>query len=378
MKKVLSIVLLMLMLVISASTAMALDRYSLQAQNGDEVPLRVGIQYYPEITMTPGSEPITEWTWTSSDEDVAIVWPDGSIMAAGGGKATLTGESKDGSGQTVKIKVYVPKVYTTDDSMTISSPDGLKFGYFMNTSGINQISTTGTCFTTEPLEDSNGIDMCKILPVKAGTGSIVFTNNGRKLKTVKITVKKSAFDPVSTPATDSLVLSALDGEAYAVVKKSVNIRSEANSDSKIVGHADKGDKLIVTKPFYSSKWHQINYDGKVCYVSAKYCDIEVVNTSESPTPTIEPSKTKASDKTPYTGRRDSAFYSRQKYILDYLENKGYRVQAIDGGPNIGKYEDDNPDDMTEEWYAFVLCDDEWIEYVITLFAGGVSSVTPRQ
>ena len=266
----------MLMLVISASTAMALDRYSLQAQNGDEVPLRVGIQYYPEITMTPGSEPITEWTWTSSDEDVAIVWPDGSIMAAGGGKATLTGESKDGSGQTVKIKVYVPKVYTTDDSMTISSPDGLKFGYFMNTSGINQISTTGTCFTTEPLEDSNGIDMCKILPVKAGTGSIVFTNNGRKLKTVKITVKKSAFDPVSTPATDSLVLSALDGEAYAVVNKSVNIRSEANSDSKIVGHADKGDKLIVTKPFYSSKWHQINYDGKVCYVSAKYCDIEVV------------------------------------------------------------------------------------------------------
>ena len=36
------------------------------------------------------------------------------------------------------------------------------------------------------------------------------------------------------------------------------------------------------------------------------------------------------------------------------------------------------DQVLEAFYAFVLCDDEWIEYVITLFAGGVSSVTPRQ
>ena len=64
------------------------------------------------------------------------------------------------------------------------------------------------------------------------------------------------------------------GGLVAKVTKSVNIRAKDNSDSARVGHADAGDELIVTQAYYSPKWHQINYNGQICYVSAGYCEIQ--------------------------------------------------------------------------------------------------------
>lgn len=62
----------------------------------------------------------------------------------------------------------------------------------------------------------------------------------------------------------------------ARVVKNVNIRAEDNSDSARVGSASAGDELLVTVPYYSEKWHQINYNGQICYVSAGYCELEGV------------------------------------------------------------------------------------------------------
>lgn len=56
----------------------------------------------------------------------------------------------------------------------------------------------------------------------------------------------------------------------ATVTKGVNIRAEANANSEKVGSAKPGDRLTVLQAYYTSKWHQILYNGEVCYVSANY------------------------------------------------------------------------------------------------------------
>lgn len=80
--------------------------------------------------------------------------------------------------------------------------------------------------------------------------------------------------PTATPTEKPLTI-------YAKVSKAVNIRQEPNADSKKTGSARQDEMLIVTQPFYVDSWHQIEYNGETCYVSAKYCDIvdEAVATS---------------------------------------------------------------------------------------------------
>jgi uncharacterized protein YraI len=83
-------------------------------------------------------------------------------------------------------------------------------------------------------------------------------------------------------------------EIIATVKKGVNIRQEPNADSAKMGAAAQGDKLTVTHPFYTEKWHQIDFNGETCYVSANYCELSesaVPVSVPSAEPTKEPEKT---------------------------------------------------------------------------------------
>lgn len=92
-------------------------------------------------------------------------------------------------------------------------------------------------------------------------------------------------------------------EIIATVKKGVNIRQEPNADSTKMGAAAQGDQLTVTHPFYTEKWHQIDFNGETCYVSANYCEL-----SESAVPVSVPSAepTKEPEKTvTYIGNRNT-------------------------------------------------------------------------
>lgn len=199
MKKVICL-LFLFSIVLFSSSAMAIDHWNPVIENGGEFFLSVGSMYKPEVIMESGGEPIKDWNWTTSNKDVASVWPDGSIIGSGYGTATLTGEAKDGSGRIAKIKATMKKIYTTCDSIVVDTPDGVDFGYILNASGMSTVYSTGNCFSCEPLDDVNGIEMCKIMPVKKGTDSLVFTNNGKTIKTVKITVKASAFKEKVNPS----------------------------------------------------------------------------------------------------------------------------------------------------------------------------------
>lgn len=58
------------------------------------------------------------WSWSSSDESVIHVWPDGSLVVRGVGTAVLTGTAQDESGNTVTISITVPEVYAAASSET--------------------------------------------------------------------------------------------------------------------------------------------------------------------------------------------------------------------------------------------------------------------
>lgn len=266
----------MFLVFLMLSSVASADRIPLIVENGGEVSIPGMDLFAPEIIMEPGAEPIREWEWSSSNEEVVSVWPDNSIIALRQGSVMLSGRTTDGSGLTAKIKVNVPKIYTSADSITVSSPDGVEFGYFINASGISSISTTGDCFYTERLNDYNGATMCRIIPVKVGTGSFVFKHDGRRIKTVKVTVTKSAFEtkPEAEP-----IETTMNGGVIAIVKSGVNIRKQPDASSTRMGSAQQGDKLIVTQAFYTPKWHQIDFNGETCYVSANYCELEVIEQS---------------------------------------------------------------------------------------------------
>lgn len=306
MKKVVSL-LFLFSVVFFSSSAMAIDQWNPVIENGGEFFLSVGAMYKPEVIMESGDKPIKDWNWTTSNKDVASVWPDGSIIGCGYGTATLTGEAKDGSGKTAKIKATMKNIYTTHDSIIVDTPEGVDFGYILNASGINTVSSAGNCFSCEPLDDVNGINMCKIMPVKKGTDSLIFTSNGKRIKTVKITVKSSAFEE----------------KAYTSPSPSPEPTPEQTDEPSVIQDSSE------------------NNDD-------------------------------------FTVEHDEEYEKTKHYIWDFLEEKGYKVQTIIGTPNIGRYEDTDPDDGMEPWYAYVQFNGEWTEFVVMLYEGEVSMLRPNK
>lgn len=175
--------------------------------NGDE--LNPYYQSKPTLFIIPETATIKTLEWSSSDPFVASVSDEGVITGKGFGKATVTAKTTDGSGKSLRIQVIVPMCYTTTDSITISEPVGATFGYiFASINGISMynISVKGDCFSydtsSSPAENDEMV-FIKLTPVKEGSGSIIFTRNGRKIGTVKVKVEKTAIATPLQPIPDS-------------------------------------------------------------------------------------------------------------------------------------------------------------------------------
>jgi len=96
--------------------------------------------------------------------------------------------------------------------------------------------------------------------------------------------------------------------------------------------------------------------------------------TSSTVPTAEPTSDPTA--TPFTVEHDEEYYATQEYIYKFLTEKGYEVQVIIGVPNIGRYEDTNPDDSYVNWYAYIKRNGKWQEFVVVLFNGEVSAIRP--
>jgi uncharacterized protein YgiM (DUF1202 family) len=60
------------------------------------------------------------------------------------------------------------------------------------------------------------------------------------------------------------------------VKKFVNVRQTPKAKGKVLGTANKGAKLEVTKKNYISGWHQVKLNGSTGYIATKYLDVAPV------------------------------------------------------------------------------------------------------
>ena len=54
--------------------------------------------------------------------------------------------------------------------------------------------------------------------------------------------------------------------------ESVNVRDSVSGD--VVGQAMKGAEYPVTMAYYTAEWHEITFDGKKAYISAKYLELK--------------------------------------------------------------------------------------------------------
>lgn len=192
--------------------------------------------YTPVITIQPEDATNTKLEWSSSDPFVAKVDENGRISSGYMcGTTKITGTATDGSKKKVVITVTIPKVYVTADSIVVDTEDGVEFGYQMNASGISTSGTRGDCFYTESMDDVGGIDMNRIMPVKAGSGSFVIRSGGQT-KTVKITVKDSAVRSNKTyPAKSVADLLDMKDESYGT-KTNFKIQSIIDTQT---GDADE-------------------------------------------------------------------------------------------------------------------------------------------
>ena len=72
----------------------------------------------------------------------------------------------------------------------------------------------------------------------------------------------------------ALIEKAGENAKIVIAGKNVNVRADASADADKVGSIKAGEEVIVTQPYYTEKWHQILYDGELCYASASYLVIK--------------------------------------------------------------------------------------------------------
>ncbi len=179
-------------------------------------------------------------------------------------KSTPTPSYQKLSAEEVK-KMTSRAPYVSSKNITIDSQEGVDFYTYLG-GGIIMSGTSGDCFKMVDCDDEPIVDHYKLIPVKPGKGKIEYVINMQKKIVVNVTVKDSAFASAA-PADPS-------GATSVKAIKSVNIRADASTSSKKVGSIKKGENLTLIKANFKEGWHQVEYKGKNCYVSAQYVELK--------------------------------------------------------------------------------------------------------
>lgn len=151
-------------------------------------------QIEPEIVVDPSV------TYRTSNKKVATVSKNGCITAVGGGKATITVDSNDGSGVQAKIQVTVKAQKVTRLDLNVSKlvlkkntgvTPTLKAKTYPTNADDGSVTFKSSNSKIVAVDAKTG----KLYPKKAGTVTITcVTNDGSKLKKkCKVIVKKSYF-----------------------------------------------------------------------------------------------------------------------------------------------------------------------------------------
>lgn len=262
--------------------------YSLEFDKKDRLNLAI-ITVGSDLMYTPGRDSILikngeykEYKIDNDTRSMSLDLVEGNklFVNAGSPRLVLLGDSRNLKNDTVpptpipvqnrlssdEIKKMTNNApYVSSKNITIDSPDGVDFYTYFG-SGIIMSGTSGDCFKMVDCDDEQIVDHYKLMPVNPGKGKIEYVINMQKKIVVNVTVKDSAFSSSSqVSVSDASIVKAI---------KSVNIRSEASTSSKKVGSMKKGDTLTLMQAYCSDGWHLVEYNGKPCYVSAKYVELQ--------------------------------------------------------------------------------------------------------
>lgn len=210
MKRILAIALALLMMIPATGFAFP-DRFDLNVPVGTkEMTIPNDLYFIPHLIDEDGNE--IEATWENPDPAALMGSAESGFRAIQPGKDTLIVTPAEGKKQ--KIKFVVPKVYVSvdeipsDGKITIKEHKAILLAYQTNYNGITTVGTKGDSVSTtvlhqqdiRPIQYPLYYNMCedmtvmRLMPQKAGTYKIIINANGKNVKTITVTVKKSALE----------------------------------------------------------------------------------------------------------------------------------------------------------------------------------------
>ena len=130
--------------------------------------------------VNPSDATNQEIIWSSSDSSIASVSHNGTILAVGGGKATITGTAADGSGKFINVNVFVPTISFNEKSVTVTDRKGLVIDvpYYGDPKAFEVKPTSAPNFAIVPTWDADKqVFHLSVIPSKAGSGTIYLKDN---------------------------------------------------------------------------------------------------------------------------------------------------------------------------------------------------------
>ena len=197
--------------------------------NKAETSISVGNSETLTATVAPENATVKALTWASSDEDVAIVAPDGTVTAVKAGAATITATAADGSGKSATCTV------TVTGGTTPSQPGSSTGGSSGGSSSDRDSHDSNPVIKTETKNNTNGST------TKTETrrdGSVTQTTTGKDGSVTKTETKKDGSSVTENKAADGsigTVKTDKNGQTEAAAK----VSGKAVEDAKKNGEAVK-------------------------------------------------------------------------------------------------------------------------------------------
>ena len=197
--------------------------------NKAETSISVGNSETLSATVAPENATVKALTWASSNEDVAIVAPDGTVTAVKVGTATITATAVDGSGKSAVCKV------TVTGGTTPSQPGSSTGGSSGGSSSDRDSHDSNPVIKTETKNNTDGST------TKTETrrdGSVTQTTTGKDGSVTKAETKKDGSSVTENKAADGstgTVKTDKNGQTEAAAK----VSGKAVEDAKKNGEAVK-------------------------------------------------------------------------------------------------------------------------------------------
>lgn len=205
-------------------------------------------------TVYPTNVSVNKVVWTSSNENVATVDPDGVVTATGGGSAVITATAKDASTKYADCVVAVTaKIPVT--SITLNLGD---FDILLN----------DTTVLKETIAPANATYKTTWTSSNAAVASVDEKGKVSALTTGQAVITCKAGD-MTKAITVSVVTKTYSTGKVVNCARRVNVRANSSGGSSIVGYAYLGDVYKVLDK--SGNWYKIQYNATTtAYIWHRY------------------------------------------------------------------------------------------------------------